>query len=640
MPTRLESTAYVAMGSNLGDRLGVLLAALSDLAASPGIVVRAVSTVIETDPVGPSGQGRYLNAVVQLETSATPHELLERLLVIERKHGRDRTHGSRWGPRTLDLDLLLYDDRIIAEPGLTVPHPRMTERPFVLEPLAEIAGDRVIPTTGCTVHEHLEACRIQMQEADRSDAREARSSQKYGSIRSSASESMLRVLAICAAMFIGLIASGIVEARPPSGGAPIARSYWRAYGADAILMTLIRGYRAGPIAESMEFHLDSPSGSSRAVVVVRMDAGDHHRPARLRVETDDLILAAVEEADRTRVLAVHPRDTLRYVEWVLDDSLSMSSIRRVLPPLPLPGATLALGDNREPLLPAAGESRWFLSKRSDLPSGVVGLISVNSLPSAAPLPMEVLIDTVSWRLARVQAAWPSRAGETLVTINLKPIDPGQPEIWDIIADGRQRVESAADFRPIPALLVPGDVVDLTRLNTWTMQPWNVAREFSPGTETQDRPIRGYRYAAFVVYPWRAEGQTDHVQMAWAMAVDAAEAIALMSTERHASGQSSVQAQLLVRPLCVFDPSEFSRQRVSEEFTRWGSGPESSPLLWSTARDALLTNHAEDIGFVLLVDSSWKMILSVPLIDGNLDAPQLSKRLIAAIERHAWPPAGP
>jgi len=128
---------FIALGSNLGDRRRHLEEALRELAARGDIRVRAVSSFHETEPCGgPPGQPRYLNAAAELDTELEPRALLERLLEIERRHGRRR--DVRDGPRTLDLDLLLYNERRIREPDLCVPHPRMWQREFVLRPLAEI----------------------------------------------------------------------------------------------------------------------------------------------------------------------------------------------------------------------------------------------------------------------------------------------------------------------------------------------------------------------------------------------------------------------------------------------------------------------------------------------------------------------
>jgi 2-amino-4-hydroxy-6-hydroxymethyldihydropteridine diphosphokinase len=146
----MASRAMIGLGSNLGDRAALLEGALAALASTPGVRIERVSSVCETEPVGgPPGQGPYLNAAAALETTLEPLDLLRVLQAIEARFGRVRT--VRWGERTLDLDLLLFDDRIIASPELTVPHPRLAERRFVLEPLAEIAPDAVEPVTGRTV---------------------------------------------------------------------------------------------------------------------------------------------------------------------------------------------------------------------------------------------------------------------------------------------------------------------------------------------------------------------------------------------------------------------------------------------------------------------------------------------------------
>ena len=137
-------SAYIGLGSNLGDRSSSLSRALELLDAEPRIRVLAASTFRETEPVGYLDQPRFLNAACAVETDLSPRELLERLLAIERRLGRERD-GPRFGPRTIDLDLLLYGDETIDEPGLTVPHPRLHDRPFALEPLAELDPELTLP---------------------------------------------------------------------------------------------------------------------------------------------------------------------------------------------------------------------------------------------------------------------------------------------------------------------------------------------------------------------------------------------------------------------------------------------------------------------------------------------------------------
>ena len=135
------TVAYVGLGSNLGDREATIRRAI---AALPGVL--AVSELRETDPVGVTEQPAFLNGAAALDTQLSPREVLDTLLAIERQLGRERR--ERWGPRTIDLDLLLYGGETVDEPGLTVPHPRLHERRFALEPLADLDPELVVPGRG------------------------------------------------------------------------------------------------------------------------------------------------------------------------------------------------------------------------------------------------------------------------------------------------------------------------------------------------------------------------------------------------------------------------------------------------------------------------------------------------------------
>ena len=148
----MSETAYIGLGGNLGDREALLGAAVRGLAVQPGVELRVCSSLYETAAVGPP-QPDYLNAVVVVQTSLEPVELLECLRSLERAAGRERR--ERWGPRTLDADLLLYGERVVEEPGLMVPHPELHRRRFVLEPLAEVAPWAVHPVLARTVDELL-----------------------------------------------------------------------------------------------------------------------------------------------------------------------------------------------------------------------------------------------------------------------------------------------------------------------------------------------------------------------------------------------------------------------------------------------------------------------------------------------------
>jgi 2-amino-4-hydroxy-6-hydroxymethyldihydropteridine diphosphokinase len=139
---------FVGLGSNLGDREATILRALARLQDEPELRVVRISTLRETEPVGYVDQPRFLNGVVELETELSARDLLTRLQAVERELGRTRGEGPPLGPRTIDLDLLLYGEETIAQPRLHVPHPRMHERRFVLEPLGEVAPGLVVPGHG------------------------------------------------------------------------------------------------------------------------------------------------------------------------------------------------------------------------------------------------------------------------------------------------------------------------------------------------------------------------------------------------------------------------------------------------------------------------------------------------------------
>ena len=141
--------AFIGLGSNLGDREASLRQALEHLAQAPETVVVRASSLYDTEPVGVEDQPHFLNAVAQLETQLTPRQLLWNLMLIERRLGRVRS--QRWGPRTIDLDLLLYEDAIIEDDDFQVPHPELSKRSFVLVPLVELEPLLVHPVTGETM---------------------------------------------------------------------------------------------------------------------------------------------------------------------------------------------------------------------------------------------------------------------------------------------------------------------------------------------------------------------------------------------------------------------------------------------------------------------------------------------------------
>lgn len=143
--------AFIGLGSNLGERESHILRAVEELGKLPRTSLTRVSSVYDTEPVGDVEQPRFLNAVACVATELTAGELLWNLLLVEQRLGRVRAKAKKWGPRTIDLDLLFFGDQVIEEPGLQVPHPEAHLRAFVLTPLAELEPDFVHPTLGETI---------------------------------------------------------------------------------------------------------------------------------------------------------------------------------------------------------------------------------------------------------------------------------------------------------------------------------------------------------------------------------------------------------------------------------------------------------------------------------------------------------
>lgn len=154
----INTICYVALGSNLGNPTQQIVQAIKEINFLPDITVTAQSRLIQTKPVGPQNQPDFINAVIEISTSLEPAALLNVCMSIENDHRRERY--VRWGPRTLDLDILLYGDKVINTPALTIPHPEMLNREFVLKPLAEIAPDLIL-ANGKSVKDQLASLQVQ-----------------------------------------------------------------------------------------------------------------------------------------------------------------------------------------------------------------------------------------------------------------------------------------------------------------------------------------------------------------------------------------------------------------------------------------------------------------------------------------------
>ena len=151
----MNTTGFIGLGSNLGDRVAVILNAVEHIDETPGLSVWRLSTLLETNPVGKQNQPDFLNAVAEVRSSLAALEVMDHLLAIEQKLGRIRSDDDPGGPRTIDLDLLLWGDVTSDEPGLQLPHPRLHDRAFVLVPMVELAPNLMHPTLGRNMQELL-----------------------------------------------------------------------------------------------------------------------------------------------------------------------------------------------------------------------------------------------------------------------------------------------------------------------------------------------------------------------------------------------------------------------------------------------------------------------------------------------------
>jgi 2-amino-4-hydroxy-6-hydroxymethyldihydropteridine diphosphokinase len=327
-------TAFIALGSNLGDRTDHIVRAVALLGRDPGITLTAASDAREYEALtlpGANPQPPYLNAVVKVETTLSARQLLSTLLAIEQFLGRDRSAGERWAPRTIDLDLLLYGGEIIDEPGCTVPHPRLHERRFVLEPLAQIAPKLRHPRLRKTAQRLL---------ADL-DAREIIAFARR------IADASRRCVALLGALWL---APALVAAAPPPLAAlqpapiPVRRD-------PAEVLALFRAaYRTGPIAERIDIAATADGVTRRESINLYVDP----LTRTLLLGLGPLSVHASDE----RVLAWHEATPDRYARilappFSLEPPSPLVTLREAIPALPIPqlAAAFSADDSLPDLFP-------------------------------------------------------------------------------------------------------------------------------------------------------------------------------------------------------------------------------------------------------------------------------------------------
>jgi 2-amino-4-hydroxy-6-hydroxymethyldihydropteridine diphosphokinase len=615
--------ACIALGSNVGDRRAHLAAAVDAIARLPATSLLVISSFIETDPVIPPGMpartagGTYLNAAAAIRTSLPPRRLLDALLAIERSRGRDRSSESRWGARTLDLDLLLYGDLVIDEPGLTIPHPRLHERRFVLAPLAQVAPDARVPGLGRTVADLLAA--LGPDPALRPSKGPA------------ARRALAPMLAVAASAVMG-IAGPAPAAAAPRPLSPQAQPRPSEFPIEVALKALHDAYHQRPFAERVTVTArrgGSPPAERRDEAVIRYHPGrapgdEHDGPEqpRLLLALGGLRIAAAG----TTLVAVHERDAGTCFR--IDDPagvLSVEALSRLLPPLPFPQIDLALSSDLPPrrLTPYADAIRWESAVLDDADAPT----RLTILGSASGRRVQVVIDPATGRLREFSLALGAE-GSPSGTLDLRcaPLDLAPDTAWEIPTDGRARVESFADLRARPGDLRPGDTIPNLALSFPDGRAWSIAEDLAPLAAEHflegDRLPPAPCLLLLLVRQPSAGSPRSPDEPALAAAIRAASAIVRESTSPRpaapAPGPDSTPApsapvppRCALRTALVFEaPGRDLAERVRAAVALWS---QAGPALW-TASPATTLDRLDPAASaaIAVIDANRTLRAVIPL----------------------------
>ena len=441
---------HLALGSNVGDRTATIEAAITAITAIVGVDVTARSPIIETEAVtlpGSDPQRPYRNAAITIETTLEPRVLLERLQSIEQTLGRVRACGGsgeqsgRWAPRTIDIDILLDGDRIIDEPGLTVPHPRMHERRFVLEPLSAIAPGARHPALKKTARAMLESL----------------GPPAGGAVIATQASALLVLLAgMFAAMFGAMAFVQPVMAQAP-GAEPAAAVTSR--DPNEVYRRLVETYRAGPIAERVTLIADSEFRRREQHAVVRLDAAS----GTVMLELGPL--RAVVRDGELRV--THERRGDRYARFPAASRSIPALLADALPPLPMPDFALAFDDPANPvhLTPFPGDFVWTAALDSATEPQLV------LLGQSRDAIVSYVIDTNTWRL--IVGVITTPGSRLRIEMRYEAIDPGDPAQWRLDLRGRSPVPTLAQLQPGGADINPGAPAPPMVFFTIASEPWRL-----------------------------------------------------------------------------------------------------------------------------------------------------------------------
>lgn len=433
-------TCHLALGSNIGDRTATINAAIETIDAIGDVTVTARSPIIETEALtlpGSAPQRAYRNGAITIETSLDPRALLGSLQAVEQSMGRIRDDNQRWEARTIDIDILLDGNLVIEEPGLSIPHPRMHERLFVLGPLAVIAPDALHPGLKITVSRML---------ADLD-----RTKQRGGRVISTA---------ILAAMLIFGCAASPCKAQANEAPATSAMTQTLpAVDPAEAFARIASAYRAAPIADRITLSAVSTYRERSQTAIVRADAttgaallelGPIHAHAR----NDELLVIHTERGDR-------------YALFSGDGRSVIDLITESLPPIMFPQLSLVFDnpDNQAHLTPFADSVEWTAAIEDTEEAQLV------LLGNAQGAIVSFVVDTESWRLKACVITVPESG--LRIEMQIEPIDPGDPSDWRLDTRGMIPVLTLAQLQPGGVDIQPGAPAPPMVFFTINSEPWRL-----------------------------------------------------------------------------------------------------------------------------------------------------------------------
>lgn len=438
---------HLALGSNIGDRRAAIDAALDAIGNIDGVRLFDRAPIIETAAVtlpGSEPQGDYLNSACSIETTLDARDLLLALQRIERSLGRDRAAGEPWAPRTIDLDILLDGERIIDEPGLTVPHPRMHERRFVLEPLSAIASDAAHPALGRTVAELLGAL--------------------GGATRS---RPLAMAVLVLGAMLVALAPAIFASAQEPAVEPPPAELpegvTEAALDADEVYRSIVEAHHAGPIADRVTIRAVSEFRRRDNTAIVRVDADSGAAMFEL-----GRLTALVRDGD---LRITHKQRGDRFALYEGDGRPIGELLEASLPPIPMPHIALAFegAENPEHLTPFPGAIAWTNAIENE--DGFIVLLGIG-----AGTTVSYIVDSQTRRLHTGVITVPN--SKLRIEMGFEAMDPGDPALWALDLQGKKPVPALAQLQPGGVDIFPGAPAPPMAFFTLSSEPWQLETSHS------------------------------------------------------------------------------------------------------------------------------------------------------------------